>query len=715
MRASLVAALALLAGLFFFYSPVLFGKVLVDRDLFRLFIPDASFLRESLARGEWPLWNPYQRLGQPFAATLYSQVYYPPHLLLVSLLAPARALTWQIIGHVGLLAAGLYLLARRLGLPVLAACAAGAVAAFTPLVTQLASQVNILSAAAWTGLLVVAVLNVLDVPSRGRIAAVALVLSLSLLAGSPEVILWQTLLCALVSIGARARHWAAWALGFAWAAAIAAVVLLPGAEFAANSGRLAGQGDQLDWSCAPADLVGMAWLGFERSAAAGLTPRSDFLPTPFMGFTSVLLALAGAAAARRRPEARPFVAGALVLGALSLGQHFFVARLLLLIPPLHLFRYPSRYLLGAALCLAVLTGYGVQALGEALSAQRRQRLTLAGALGVAAAALAGLSAVTGGLGFGWAAACCAAMACLFAVTNSPSPAHLACLAVCAAELYAAHRYFRAPGWLPFSQVDHPSALAALIPRDGSRISVQLEDGEARYQPPDLIAKSRDALYPLRWVEERLEAADGYGAPEPLAAAFFDRRGAGRSFYELAGARYFVQPAASAMAPERLGGGEGLPGVFKSPSALPRAFVVHQVVTQSREASLELLTGDKANLSVRVGLERDTPLPQPADCPSSARREAIDPRTTRVSVEACADGVLVVTDAYYPGWAATLDGQPIELLRANGLVRAVAVPKGAHTVVMRYAPWTAKAGAAVSAAAVLALAAAFVRRGKRGPK
>src|SRR3954471_8220150 len=106
--------LVLLGALLLFYSPVLFGKVLSDRDLFRMFIPDASLLKESLRAGVWPLWDPYERLGQPFAATLQSQVYYPPHVLLVMLFSPARALTFQVMLHIGILAAGIYALCRRL-------------------------------------------------------------------------------------------------------------------------------------------------------------------------------------------------------------------------------------------------------------------------------------------------------------------------------------------------------------------------------------------------------------------------------------------------------------------------------------------------------------------------------------------------------------------------------------------------------------------------
>ena len=68
----------LLAVLAVIYRSAFSGHVLAGRDVFRIFFPDSAFLLESLRAGELPLWNPYVRLGQPFAATLYSQVFYPP-------------------------------------------------------------------------------------------------------------------------------------------------------------------------------------------------------------------------------------------------------------------------------------------------------------------------------------------------------------------------------------------------------------------------------------------------------------------------------------------------------------------------------------------------------------------------------------------------------------------------------------------------------------
>jgi uncharacterized membrane protein YfhO len=56
---------------------------------------------------------------------------------------------------------------------------------------------------------------------------------------------------------------------------------------------------------------------------------------------------------------------------------------------------------------------------------------------------------------------------------------------------------------------------------------------------------------------------------------------------------------------------------------------------------------------------------------------------------------VLADTFYPGWQATLDGQPVEILRANHTFRAVAFPPGEHTVVFRYLPLSFQVGAVVS--------------------
>jgi hypothetical protein len=76
-------------------------------------------------------------------------------------------------------------------------------------------------------------------------------------------------------------------------------------------------------------------------------------------------------------------------------------------------------------------------------------------------------------------------------------------------------------------------------------------------------------------------------------------------------------------------------------------------------------------------------------------------------------MLVVTDTHYPGWEARVDGRPAPLLRANGYLRAVAVPPGLHRVEMRYRPRSLAIGGAVSAGSLLLVAAGFLAAGRHG--
>ena len=80
-----------------------------------------------------------------------------------------------------------------------------------------------------------------------------------------------------------------------------------------------------------------------------------------------------------------------------------------------------------------------------------------------------------------------------------------------------------------------------------------------------------------------------------------------------------------------------------------------------------------------------------------------PNELHYRYSASASRLAVFSEIYYPdGWHATVDGEPVELLRADWTLRAALLPAGEHEVVMTFLPASYRTGALVSAIASLLL-------------
>lgn len=66
------------------------------------------------------------------------------------------------------------------------------------------------------------------------------------------------------------------------------------------------------------------------------------------------------------------------------------------------------------------------------------------------------------------------------------------------------------------------------------------------------------------------------------------------------------------------------------------------------------------------------------------------------------GVVVFSEIYYPGWTATIDGEPTELGRVNYILRALNVKPGSHEVVLDFHPTSVKVTEAVAYVGYVAL-------------
>jgi uncharacterized membrane protein YfhO len=85
-----------------------------------------------------------------------------------------------------------------------------------------------------------------------------------------------------------------------------------------------------------------------------------------------------------------------------------------------------------------------------------------------------------------------------------------------------------------------------------------------------------------------------------------------------------------------------------------------------------------------------------------RVDAYGDDRVRLSASMNADGLVVLLDAFDPGWSATVDGAPVPILRADHVFRAVPVPAGRHEITFEYRPASVRKGAAFSAAALALL-------------
>jgi hypothetical protein len=150
-------------------------------------------------------------------------------------------------------------------------------------------------------------------------------------------------------------------------------------------------------------------------------------------------------------------------------------------------------------------------------------------------------------------------------------------------------------------------------------------------------------------------------------------------------------------------------LYENPAALPRAFVSFKAMVELKRAIdadvIRRGPADGKEIHVRGRELRGTGrfLPQIPPGPVPAR--VVSDRGDEVVVSVTVDhpGYLVLADAWYPGWTATVDGKPTDVIRAEYYLRAVEIPAGEHTVVFRYRPASVRIGLYITTAALGLLA------------
>ncbi|HTO94274.1 MAG TPA: YfhO family protein, partial [Bacteroidota bacterium] len=87
-------------------------------------------------------------------------------------------------------------------------------------------------------------------------------------------------------------------------------------------------------------------------------------------------------------------------------------------------------------------------------------------------------------------------------------------------------------------------------------------------------------------------------------------------------------------------------------------------------------------------------------------------SVRIRAVCPVSALLVLSDTYYPGWEAEIDGKPARILLADHTMRAVVVPPGVHEVAFEFRPGSVRSGFMLSLVALVSLALIALPRGRR---
>ena len=745
---SILLLAALLAYTALFYFDILFEhRVTVFRDQYTILYAIEWVVR-LLSQWSWPpLWTPFQVLGKPLAAEPLAAIYYPINWAARLLPFPLGA-NASVALHHALAAAGTYALLRHRRLGRAAAALGGLLFAFGGLCVAFDNMINALQSATWLPWTLLAFDVWCTRRSAAALVATGLGMTLTLLGGMPEVFFFENALCAAIALDRRRdggpallHATAALLAANLLAVGLGAVQLLPTAEYVLHSSRASGLRTAGVVRLSLAPLGSLAFLlprhyldaggAFHETAALW---EADFTDAPWALtlYLGPLLTLAAAGGLDRQRRRLWLMVGVAFL-LLAWGEHLpGYTALVDRVPLLRTARYPEKFLLVVHALLVVAAACG-------LDAARRQPRRFARVAGLALA-LAGLSAAAAAIvgrqpGFArlllqsdlalGAALLLAVAGLAWLGRRRPQLATLGFLALAAADLYRVNaRLLPTLDWDELRRV--PQAV---------RVMTRGDDPLRIYS--DGVGRPAVAPFPDSVVQEQrlllMEVANYYGIANlnaPASINLQDHEWLSGLTEQVAAER--VAPLFAAFntayvtSPKDLRRYPGLTPlltpttpldayVYRVEGLSPRAYVPAAVVSvaQAVDAIDYLRTADAPAARVAVAAA-DIPSGTPADMRGTVRLRGYRAEDVALDVQMETPGLVVLTDTFYPGWEAEVDGAAAPVVRANYFARGVFVAAGAHQMVFRYRPLSHRVGMVISGlTAVMMLAMVLVARGRAG--
>ena len=688
-------------------------------DLYAQIMPWQSAVRQALAHGEWPLWNPFLLCGNILAANMQAAPYDALNVIGL-LLAHPQALTFAAAMTFFFAVFFTFAFARLLGLGEVASLVAGAGFAFSGM---LAFFIGWPLGRAWALLPLVLAAVRLVVRERSLRGAAILTIALALLifAGHPESLLHVVACGAAYGLFELAvtRKETLRAIAIATASGLVAlglgaILLMPFLSAAPQTKEYAIRHQlyaKMDFVTVPETIVRRAGTTF-FPFYGGQPERGNFTaiwqPTSArVGSLILALAFAALLAGRRRAETWFFFAVA-VIGLCAAFDAPPVAHLLHELPLFDI-ALNERFAFAAAFAMAMLAGIAVECLS------RRAALMMA----VVAIALTVAShfVSVGQLKAGVDATLMQRL-----ILAEIIPLFVAVI------LVAVRPRIAAPLLLALVLVQrtledgaiYPSAPAeAFYPRVPVLAAIPVNDPD-----PFRIVGLHFALIPDGAALYGLEDARGYEAMtfrklaetyalwcKPQDVSFNNVHEMWRPFLNFLNVRYAVTSTGVDPAPGwKLVLQDRQSRLLENTNVLPRAYVPRHIRYERSGAAVVGAMARETDFANRAWLTvPHYPPHEISNGPGevTVRRQGFSIYDLDAKMDL--DGWVVISDSHWPGWRAYVDGKRVETHDANHAFIGVFVPKGRHQVRLMYRPEAFTRGRTVTIVTALAAIAFLVLR------
>jgi hypothetical protein len=745
--------------------PALAGKFLVSpvSDQFKAGYAFREFAAHALkTTGSFPQWDPYLFGGLPYVAGMHGDIFYPTFLLRW-LLPTDVAMTWSFIVHVFLAGVFTYLFLRawRLGFAAsltggLAYMMGGPIAAYV----SPGHDGKLYVSALFPLVLLLLARGIRD-GKRWSWGVLAFVIGMAVLSPHPQLLQYLLLAAGAFALylafsesgkGKLPRRTAFTRLGFAAGAValgflIGAVQYVPVMEYVSWSPRAGGFGDYeraTSYSFPPEELINVYLPQFSGILDNYWGRNRIHLHSEYLGAVVLLLAGLGLATAKRSDKRHGFAwfwGGAFIVALLwSMGGFTpFFHLVYALVPGTKYFRAPSTMMFVMAFAVAVFAALGVEevaaarvttkyAIGWFVAAGIVAVLALTGALTNMAGALAPEgsydTAIANGpqIVFGAIRSLvCVALAAgvIFSVAThriKPLAGAYVLAALVAADLWSVEKmYWRFSE--PASKIFASDAITDLLSKldQPSRVlATPMERTMAGFRDPSLTG---DGLMP-----HRIRTLTGYHGNELGRYATLVEQPGNPQVWRLLNVQYLLTNSGTSPAPELKpvlgpvvnGVGDTL-YLYRLAVRNPFAWVAPVIVKGPDAAVLSTLMDPRFDISraalfdtaAPVRAQQITKLPDSTGIAVTTTRYEPGRIAVELARPAPAGSALVVSENFYPGWTATVDGKPAAIGRADYVLIGVELPAGAKKVELAFASSAYEKGKMITLFALIVAAALAV--------